>query len=268
MRLILILVLCLTASATFAQRELTTITVNYASPEQLVSVIKPYLSNGSSVSTYQNRLILNATAEELDKTRELLKRLDMAGRQLLVSVRTDGAGSNSRSGADVEGVIRSGDTVITNGPGGRTTESRTIIRAENYRESSTGNGNQAVRVTEGTPAYIATGMTAPVQNYTVGPDGRRYMQQQYVNAVTGFYATTWLNDGTVRISIDQSNNQFEGQTIATQQLQSQVTGALGQWLPIGAISNSASQQDSDIGSRGQSRQASSTQLFIKVETLE
>src|SRR5690606_22148188 len=99
---------------------------------------------------------------------------------------------------------------------------------------TTNNGNQTVRVTEGMAAYIATGISAPVQSYTVGSDGRRYYQQDYVSAVAGFYATTWVNEGTVRISIDQSNNQLQGQTIATQQLQSEVTGRLGQWLPIGA----------------------------------
>jgi hypothetical protein len=102
----------------------------------------------------------------------------------------------------------------------------------------------------------------------VGPGGQRVYQQDFVSAVAGFYATTWLNGDTVRISIDQSNDQFEGRTIATQQLQSEVSGGLGQWIPIGVISQSASRQDSGIGSRGQSGQSTSTQLFIKVEALE
>ena len=111
-------------------------------------------------------------------------------------------------------------------------------------------------------------MTAPVQSYTVGPDGRRYSQQDYLNAVAGFYATTWVNDGVVRISIDQSNDRLQGQTIATQQLQSEVSGALGQWLPIGVVSTAAMQQDGGIGSHGQSSRKSSTQLYIKVEAMQ
>jgi hypothetical protein len=102
----------------------------------------------------------------------------------------------------------------------------------------------------------------------MGPDGRRYYQQDYVDAVSGFYATTRVNDGVANITIDQSNDQRKGQTIATQQLQSQVSGPLGQWIPIGVISNSASVRDRDIGSRGQSERATSTQLYIKVELLQ
>ena len=280
MRFLLILILVFAAASAVAQRELTTIAINYASAPQLVTVIKPYLSEGSSVSAYQNQLVLNVTPQELAKTRELLQQLDAAGRQLLVSVRTDATGTNSGRGIDIDGVGRSGDgrpgdwragaddTVITTGTGRRNTQSHTTVRVENYSGSRAGGGNQAVRATEGTPAYIATGMSAPVQSYTVGADGRRYYQQEYVSAITGFYATTWLNGTTVRISIDQSNDPLEGRTIATQQLQSEVSGALGEWLPLGVIDQSSQQQDAGIGSRWQSSQNTSTRLFIKVEALE
>jgi len=270
MRLLLLLIFCFSVPAALAQRQLTTIAVNYADAQQMATVIKPYLSAESSVSVYQNRLVLNVTPEELAKTREVLKQLDAAGRQLLVSLRTDSLGNDSSRGVDVDAVIKSGDTTITNTnkPHGRNTETRTTIRVQNESGSSSGQGNQAVRATEGMPAYIATGMTAPVQSYYTGPDGRRYYQQEHVNAVAGFYATAWVNDNVVRISIDQTNDQLAGRNIKSQQLQSQVSGALGQWIPIGMLSNSASQQGQGIGSRGQSSRTSSTQLYLKVDVLE
>ncbi len=268
MRLIVLFLLCAFTCGAVAQRQLTTIEVSYANPQQIKATILPFLSEGSSVSLYQNQLVLNVTPQELAKTRELLQQLDRAGRQLQVSLRSDGVGSDSRRGVDVEGGIKTGNTTITTGSGRRTTETRTTVRVTNHSGTSTDNGNQSVRATEGLPAYISTGMTAPVQSYTTGRDGRRYYQQGYVDAVSGFYATTWVNDGVARISIDQSNNQLEGQTVTTQQLQSQVSGALGQWLPIGVISNTASEQNQGIASRGQSSRANSTQLSIKVELLQ
>lgn len=268
MRLIVLFFLCLSASVALAQRELTTIELTYANPQQIRAAIIPFLSEGSSVSVYQDQLILNVTAEELAKTRALVKQLDSAGRQLLVSLRSDGAGSASGRSVDVDGTIKSGNTTITTSPSRRTSETSATVRVNDYRGTSTDNGNQVVRATEGMPAYISTGMTAPVHSYTTGPDGRRYYQQGYIDAVSGFYATARVNDGVVRISIDQSNNQLKGQTITTQQLQSQVSGPLGQWLPIGVINDSASQQTQGIASRGQSSRAQSTQLFIKVELLD
>jgi len=268
MRFLLLLFFSLHAAIACAQREMTTIAVHYMAATQLAEVIRPHLSQGSSVSVFQNQLVLNATPEELARTRALLQQLDVRGKQLLVSLRTDGTGSDSQRGVDVQGTIRSGDTVITNRPGGIATESRTTVRVQNHAGTRRDNGDQSVRVTEGTPAFIGTGMTAPVQTITVGPDGRRYYQQDQINAVSGFYATTWVNDGVVRISIDQSNDQLQGRAVATQGLRSEVSGPLGQWIPIGAINTSATQQDGGLASRGQSSQASSTQLFIKVESLE
>jgi hypothetical protein len=268
MRLLLLVMLCVLASGAAAQRQLTTIELTYANPQQIRAAIIPLLSEGSSVSLYQDQLILNVTAEELAKTRELLQRLDSAGRQLLVSLKSDGVGSDSQRGVDVDAAIRSGNTTITTGSGRHRTETRTTVRLHNQQGTSTDNGSQSVRATEGMPAYISTGMTAPVQSFTTGPDGRRYYQQGYVDAVSGFYVTARVHDGVAQISIDQSNNQLEGQTITTQQLQSQVSGALGRWIPIGGISNSASDHTQGIASRGQSSRTSSTQLFIKVELLQ
>ncbi|HEY6131424.1 MAG TPA: secretin N-terminal domain-containing protein [Halioglobus sp.] len=268
MRLIVIFFLCFSATVALAQQHLTTIAIHYANPEQLVTVIRPYLTEGSSVSVYQNQLILNVTPEELVKTRELLKQLDSAGRQLLVSVRSEGLGNESNRSVDVDTVIKSGDVAVTTGQGRVTRESRTTVRVDDYRGTSTDNGNQSVRATEGVAAYVSTGMTAPIQRYATSPDGRRYYQQDYIDAVTGFYATTRVNDGVARITIEQSNNQLKGRAIATQQLQSEVTGALGQWLPIGVISGAEIHQDQGIGSRGSSSRTNSTQLFIKVELLE
>jgi hypothetical protein len=267
-RVIILFFLLLCVPAALAQQQLTTIEVNYANPEQIKAAIQPLLSEGSSVGLYENRLILNVTPEELVKIRGLLKQLDSAGQQLLVTLRSDGAGSDTRSGVNVEGSVKAGDTTITTRSGGHVTETRTTVRVNDYHGTNSDNGSQAVRVTEGMPAYISTGMTAPVQSYTTGPDGRRYYQQGYVDAVSGFYATTWVNDGVVRISIDQSNNQLKGETISTQQLQSQVSGGLGQWIPIGVISDTASQRTQDIASREQMHRANSTQLFIKVELLQ
>ena len=273
MRIIWLFVLYLSASSlafaeSLAEREVTTIAVNYAAPEQVAAVIGPLLSPDSSVSVYQNQLVLNVTAEELAKIRGVLKQLDVRGRQLLASLRLESSGDESRRGVDIDAVVKSGDTVVTTRRGGRYSEERTTVRLANSRGASSGNDNQAVRATEGMPAYIATGMTAPVESYSLGPDGRPYYRQDYLQAVAGFYATTWVNEGTVRVSIDQSNDALEGRAISTQQLQSEVSGALGQWIPIGVVSTAATREDRGIGARAQSEQASTTQLFLKVELLD
>ena len=84
MRFFILLLLCVSASVALAQREMTIIELSFADPQQIKPAIVPFLSQGSSVSVYQDQLILNVTAQELAKIRELLKQLDGAGQTIVV----------------------------------------------------------------------------------------------------------------------------------------------------------------------------------------
>ena len=268
MRILALIILLLYTALAVAQREMTVVALSYADPNQIAAVIRPYLSGESSVSVYQNQLVLNATATELAKTRELLQKLDSAGRQLLISVRTGTSGSKSQRRLDVDSVITSGNTTITTGSPGRHDESRTIIRANNSQTDSTDNGDQTLRVTEGLPAYISTGVSAPVTGYIYGNDGRRYYQQDYVNAVSGFYATAWVNGSSVKIRIDQRNDKLEGRMIDSQHLQSDINGRLGEWITIGGVDNSSTRNESGWTAQAGAASTHSTSILMKVDTLD
>ena len=76
------------STITFAnERHIDTLSLNHAVPEQVVPVVKNLLSQGSTVSSYNNQLILNALPIELQQMKILLKQIDKPGRQLLISVR-------------------------------------------------------------------------------------------------------------------------------------------------------------------------------------
>jgi hypothetical protein len=268
MRIFALILLVLYTALALAQREMTVVSLSYADPKQIAEVIRPYLSQESSVSVYQNQLVLNATAAELAKTHELLQKLDSPGRQLLISVRSGVSGNASQRRLDIDSVIKSGNTTITTGSPGRGDESRTVVRANNSQISSSDHSEQTLRVTEGLPAYISTGVSAPVNGYVYGSDGRRYYQQDYANAVSGFYATAWVNGSTVKIHIDQRNDKLEGRLIDSQQLQSNISGRLGQWITIGGIDNASTRRESDWTAQGKSAVASTTAILLKVDTLD
>jgi hypothetical protein len=69
MRAVILFVLLFSAFAALGQQQLTTIEVSYADPQQVKLAITPLLSEGSSVSVYQDQLILNVTPQELAKVR-------------------------------------------------------------------------------------------------------------------------------------------------------------------------------------------------------
>lgn len=253
----IVLCVCLLVSQSALARQLVTYTVQNADPQQLEAVIRQYLSRDSSVSVYQNTIIVNGTAEELSKTRSLIEQLDVAGKQLLISVKTDSSGSQQQSDVQVSGSVRGGSHVETT--------TKTTVTVREFKGTSRGAGNQGVRATEGQPAFISYGASAPVNSYRSTPGGRIVSGQEYIDAQTGFYASAWVNGNQVRVRIDQRREQLQGRIIEGQQLQSEVSGQLGQWIPIGVIDSSRNNKSVGLSGYSGSKASGSEQIYLKVD---
>lgn len=254
---IVLLVALLLSPLTSSARQLATFTVHYADPAKMQAVVRSYLSPGSSVSLYQNRLVINATEAEIAKTKALLQQLDVGGRQLLISVKTSGHENQQHSQASVRARVEGGPGVQT--------QTRTTVTVRQYQSTRDQSGGQGVRATEGRPAFVSIGSSAPISSYRTTADGRIIQQHETVSATSGFYATAWVNDNSVRVTIDQQRQQFKGRLIAGQQLRSEVSGALGSWIAVGSISTSSQQAGRGI-LRTESGQADTAEtVYLKVE---
>lgn len=258
-RWILFLILFALSQSVLA-RQLVTYTVQNADPQQLQSVIKQYLSRESSVSVYQNTLIVNGTAEELAKVRSLIEQLDVRGKQLLLSVKTDSSGSDQQRDIQVSGSVQGGKNIETT--------TRTTVTVRDYKGSKTAAGRQGVRATEGQPAYLSYGSSAPLNSYRSTPSGRIVAEQEYIEAQTGFYASAWVNDNRVRVRIDQRREQLNGRVIEGQQLQTEVNGVLGQWIPIGVISSSSNNRSVGLSGYSGGGAFNSEQIYLKVDLVD
>lgn len=242
-----------------ASRQLTTFTIHYADPAQIKTAVRSLLSKGSSVSLYQNRLVLNATEAEIVKTQALLQQLDVGGRQLLISVKTSGHDNQQHAHASVSARVEAGPGVET--------RTRTTVRVQQYQSNRNQVAGQGVRATEGRPAFVSVGGIAPISSYRTTADGRLIQQHDAISATSGFYATAWVNEHSVRVSIDQQRQQFQGRVIEGQQLRSEVTGTLGSWIPVGMISASNQQTGSGILQRQSGHTDSGETVYLKVELL-
>lgn len=254
--LVLLVMVAVNASA----RQLVTYTLKYADPQQIQTVVRSYLSPGSSASVYQNQLIVNGTPEELAQVRALLDQLDRGGRQVLISVKTRGSGSGGDEQVEASGSVRTGNGIE------RRTEVTVTVR--DRQRSYSGSGRQGVRATEGQPVYIGVGSAAPINSYRSTADGRVFRGQEYVDATTGFYATAWVSGNSVRIRIDQQQQRFQGEIIRGQQLQTEVSGALGSWIPVGMLSRQSQSVTRDIGGRTLQRDSNDQTIYIRVELLD
>lgn len=256
-RLAVLLLVAACALPAVAARRLETYTVHYADVQQMQAVVRGYLSSGSSVSVYQNRLVVNGTDREQAKTGALLRQLDVGGRQLMIFVRTGGGTRSRRRDIRASGSVTTGHGVET-----RTRATVTLRSRQSRRGES---GGQGVRATEGRPAYIGAGGSAPINQYTTTVDGRVIRSQTYVSTETGFYATAWVNENRVRVHIEQQRQRLEnGGAIRGQQLQSEVEGVLGAWIPIGMVVDGESAVGGGAAQGDVQRRGVDT-IYLKVE---
>ncbi|CAH0993054.1 hypothetical protein SIN8267_03193 [Sinobacterium norvegicum] len=242
------LLLLLISSTAVAQRNMVTFTLNQVSAEEVAVIVRGVISPQSSVNHFQNKLIVKGTATEIDQIRTLLKTLDATGRQLWIAVKVDGGGNGSNYQQTIE-----------TSPDRHNSSSTTTTTTINQRSySGSAGGGHGVRATEGSPAYITTGQTVAMQRVING-------QTHVIEASSGFYATARVIDDSVAIEIDQQRNHLQGGTINSQQLQSRVSGGLGQWIAVGSVSGSQQSQSHGYGDRNGQQQAGAGTIYIKVD---
>lgn len=248
----------LLAFTAFAQeRQLRTYTMRSALPEQVTPVLRAQLSPGSAITPYNQQLILNVTDAEYRNILSLLEQLDVAARSLLISVRKSGEHTQQQQRYGVDGAIGSGNVrVYTDERGQHRQETRVIVNRSQTNGSST--GAQQVRAVEGMRAFVGAGTLLPVRS---GPYGERALTP----VESGFYATARVIGDEVVVDIDQRDDRVQGRHIATQGLQTQVRGRLGEWIPLGGLNDSRNAEERGLTGYRSDSGAVLSDLSIRVE---
>ena len=246
------------------------IPLSYRTAEQLIPVLKPLLARDASISGMQNQLVIRTTPANLAEVRKVLATLDAAPRQLLITVRHDAAGT-----AD-------GATVLST----RTLDSDLTTRT--------------VQVVEGNRAFIQTGQTVAVPHTDVaGFAGQRATSGQltgtapgasgatrgtiaggqvsgwteYRDVMSGFYILPRVSGDRVTLELDTQHDTAARpeQNLAPgsanrQHAATVVSGRLGEWIEVGSVARSASEQGVILGST-RSVSAQNRRILIKVDEI-
>jgi hypothetical protein len=245
------------------------IQLNYRTAEDVLPVVQAALDGQGKVSTYGNQLVINASAEKIQEVRDLLQQLDTAPRRLLISVDTNESSFQDRDGYRVDGSVSAGDAEVIAGRG--EVHGRDQVRVIRRSTDSRSGGTQQVQATEGYPALIQVGQSVPLTNTSVGPYGQVYQNTQYRNVTQGFYVTASLTGDVVHVSISSNNdrvNRHQPGVIDVQSTDTRVSGRLGEWIPLGGVSQSSQGDDSGFLRQQSTRGANDMSMRIKVEALD
>lgn len=257
---VFLFVLVLIGHVAAQERHLHNYTLQHALAEQVVPVLAAQLAPGSSVTPYYQQLILNVTDSEYRTIQQLLEQLDKAPRSLLISARKQGQQSDDSEHYGVQGRIGDGNVQMqSGGDWQQRANARAVINRSSTQSNSA--GSQQVRAVEGMSAFISAGSAVSMRS---GP----YGQRELTPVESGFYAVARIVDNEVIVDIDQHDDRLQGRTIATQNMQTQVRGRLGEWIPLGGLAQSNSDRERGLTNYGNSSVSALADLVIKVDLIE
>ena len=283
-RVYLSLILIITCSAALAESmKLEMIPMQHRSIDEIIPVIKPLVAEGGTVTGMNNQLIVKTTPSNLKQIKQVLKQIDYAPRQLMISVRQDIDGNFRNRQGGLSGRYNSDNVDITvpdrnrNGTiiEGKDSEGN-VIRYRTIESRSKIEDRNAFRVMtlEGNPAYINTGQSVPIANTTtfLTPGGVVVQDGvEYRDVSSGFYVLPRLQGENVTLAVSpymQRINPHQQDRFDIQGMETVATGKLGEWMEIGGtaqhFNDDARENTITTKSRGQELRT----ILIKVDEVK
>jgi type II secretory pathway component GspD/PulD (secretin) len=259
------------------------IPLNNNTAENILPTVQNLVEPGGSVSAFQGKLIIKSSAQNIADIKNVLASIDKPARQLFISVRQDGAGRQSNKNYDVNGQIQVNPNVtITHNSDGTITERTTSqtsvgigsvnINANNRNSRTIDDASQRISAMEGYPARITIGQQVPIVSTSRNYRDKEYNRSvEYQDVNQGFYVTAHLfGDNQVQIELTTENdklNAHDRNTIDTQHASTTVSGNLGQWLSVGGISQSGTQNENGMLSQDDRFKQLNNSIYIKVDVV-
>lgn len=269
-----------------AQTTVEVVPLKYRKSEQVIPVLQPLLGRDSSITGFQNQLVIRATPAELAQVKRVLADIDTAPRRLLITVRQDTDLDRDRREAELSGSIGNDNARITVPGSGSRSGGNVIFRDGDDRlrgrvvdsqRSSSSSTSQSIQVLEGYSAFIRVGESRPVRSRQVvrtvvnGQIVDRVIEgTEYRDANTGFSVVPRVQGNLVTLDIDPQRETFDDSrrgAVNVQRVVTTVSGRLGEWMDLGGVNESRSDGQSTLLGRSSTRSDERRGVQVKVEEL-
>lgn len=273
---LLFLVIVCSGLARADDAALEIIPLKHRPAEEIIPIIRPFVHEQGTLTGTGFQLIVRTTSQNLEELKTIIERLDTAPRRLLITVKQDVSAYERETAAELSGAATvDGESRVTvGGPkGAGDGEDGLRARVLSTRSRDDDTLTQRVQVLEGREAYIEIGRSIPLPARSVvhTPGGiNTYDSIEYRDVTVGFYVLPRLSGENVTLEINPHRDLESGHgggQISIQQIQTTVTGRIGEWLDIGGAVQE--QVDSGAGTVYSTRERAEERrrVFIKVEEL-
>lgn len=192
------------------------IPLRYKSADQVIPVLKPFLTKGAVIEGDGRKLIVKTDPGNLNEIRHLVQQIDRPPIQFLVTVRREGGQDN---------------IALQHQP-------KTVYSTD---QRLTRPLKQQIKVLEGKTVFVGSGLSFPVRSYGFGLlYGASASKPEYVKVESGFYLTPRLSGSSALVDINWGFQSLEDDQLSSreysgidqQSLKTQMSVPLGQWTKV------------------------------------
>lgn len=276
------LLLGLVWTAAFAAgMQVEVISLQHRLVDDVIPVIRPLVTPGGTVTGTGSQLVVKSTPGNIADIKRVLDGIDRARRRLLITVRQDVSAAVERSRQSVSGTWHSGDvTVSGDSPrvrdgAGVAARDRDGNRLEYHGGRRSGGSDHRntyqVQTLEGSPAFIRAGSLVPVPGRTTVVTPGAVIRQDTVDlydATSGFYVLPRLHGDTVTLLVAPRLANDGARGFDVQNVETTVSGRLGEWLRIGGIDQARSSHTGGLLSESRHHGQGRRSVLIRVEELD
>ncbi|WP_019025225.1 MULTISPECIES: secretin N-terminal domain-containing protein [unclassified Thioalkalivibrio] len=205
------------------------------------------------------RLLVRADAQTLEQIRNVVTELDLASRDLILSVRRSSERPRQETGAALD---------IESGPDG----TRAQGTARRWTTARHDDQTQQVRLREGTEAVILVGETEAHGFRVFAGRAGVGMEPLFRDTARGFRVQPHAQpDGRIRVDIFQLHEQPPATTmgrVERQAVESSITIQPGAWHELAGVGRTLNLDERGIASRRTSRARDALSLQIRVDPID
>lgn len=275
---IALMIVSLFALPAFAQEKVEVITLRYHQAEDVIATLLPLVAPNGALTGMRNHLIVRAEPAQHAAVKRVLETLDVAPRQLEITVRqnVDRAALLEEGGVYGRAHGENGSLVIGGRPGGGTSriEARNgdvrigaYLNQGDSRETS--RDVQTFRVLEGRAAFIRIGQSLPyaARNVYIHPHGATIVDgTQYVDVITGFEVLPRIVGDRVSLRVrPQKNSPGPRGSIHVQEADTVLSARLGEWIDLGGANTVQTGKDARVLAQRDASSSDTRSIFIRVD---
>ena len=270
-RLYALLALTLLLTSVVEAASMTTIQLQSRPAEEIIAIVKPLLATGEVITGSGFKLFLRASPETQAMVMEIIDALDISAKMLQISV-------FQGSEQDLDAVSISGKLQIESGTssvgiGSSDTGAGNIsynsgnlsgeVNSTSTQTRQTNSPLHQLRISEGSEGFIQTGQQVAYYSSSNGTE--------FKDVTTGFYVLPRIHGSGVTLKVRPFKNtpgKKRGDSIETQSADTTISGRIGEWLPLGGVSEHFNRSQSSIGSYSSAQGSRKHSIWIRADLVK